>query len=122
MRVDDAFRDLTRCFLDTAPVIYYLELHPQYSPRVGQVFNRLDNGSLTAVTSPITLMECLIVPFRLGLVSAREEFAHFIASGPGIRFIDLDQENRPGRRFIACQIQSRFGGCLSSRRGTYFRM
>lgn len=30
MRIDEALQGVTRLFLDTAPVIYYVEKHPTY--------------------------------------------------------------------------------------------
>jgi predicted nucleic acid-binding protein len=67
MNIEEALQDVNRLFLDTAPVIYYLEHHPTYFDRVGQIFGRIDSGQLTAVTSPVTLAECLVHPYRLGL-------------------------------------------------------
>lgn len=52
--------------LDTAPVIYYVEKHPTYLELVTPVFNRIDAALLTAITSPVTLAECLVAPYRLG--------------------------------------------------------
>jgi predicted nucleic acid-binding protein len=50
-------------FLDTAPVIYYVEGHPTYAPELQPVFAAIDRGEIVAVTSPITLAECLVLPF-----------------------------------------------------------
>jgi predicted nucleic acid-binding protein len=47
-------------FLDTAPVIYFVEQNPEFTPKIQAVFEKLDDGNLTAVVSPITLAECLV--------------------------------------------------------------
>ena len=52
-------------FLDTAPVIYFVEKNPSFAPKVQPIFDRLDNGKLSAVVSPITLAECLVLPYKL---------------------------------------------------------
>lgn len=41
---------LTRIFLDTAPVIYYVERNPSYLEAVCPIFEQIDRGILTAFT------------------------------------------------------------------------
>ena len=43
-------------------------------------------GTLQAVTSPITLAECLIVPIRQGLPQAQRDFSDLIVSGANVTF------------------------------------
>lgn len=54
MNIVDCLHNVTRLFLDTAPVIYYVEENERYLPLVDEVFDRLDDGLLTAVVSPVT--------------------------------------------------------------------
>ena len=91
MRVAEALTTVTRLFLDTAPIIYYVERHPQYAPLVDQIFNRLDNNALLAVTFPITLAECLIVPIRLGQTDLQRDFMDLITLGTGVIFKEIDK-------------------------------
>ncbi len=63
-----------RLFLDTAPIIYFVEKHPRYFPIARPIFERLDAGALVGVASPITLAECLIHPYRMGHNDAVEMF------------------------------------------------
>ena len=90
MKLADALRTVQRLFLDTAPVIYYVERHPQYLALVDDIFDRIDAGTLLAVTSPITLVETLVVPCRLGQVSVKQDFTDLIVSGQGITFVPLE--------------------------------
>jgi predicted nucleic acid-binding protein len=99
----EALRDVTLLFLDTAPVIYYVERNPQYFPWVSLIFDRIDNGALTGVTSPITLAECLVVPYRLGQVGLQQDFFDLIVHGAHTVFCSLDQENaRRAAELRAC--------------------
>jgi predicted nucleic acid-binding protein len=66
VNVTDALRGVRRIFLDTAPVIYLIEANEQYLTVLEPVFAGLDAGEFQAITSPITLSECLIVPLRRG--------------------------------------------------------
>ena len=40
-------------FIDTAPVIYYIEAHPQFGPLVKEVVNAFQSGNLIAYSSVI---------------------------------------------------------------------
>jgi len=75
MTITEALSGVQTLFLDTAPVIYYVEGHPDYLPIVETFFERIDEGLLTAVTSPITLSECLVLPYRLNAEWLAEHFS-----------------------------------------------
>jgi predicted nucleic acid-binding protein len=89
VKVAQALQEVRSIFLDTAPVIYYVERHPQYAPVVDEVFERLDQRTLSAVTSPITLAECLVIPYRLSQANIRQRFADCIVNGQGVTFVPL---------------------------------
>jgi predicted nucleic acid-binding protein len=91
MKIDDAFRAVTRVFLDTAPVIYYAERHPQYGLLTDPIFDRLDAGTLFGVTSPVTLLECLVMPCRLGQPQLQQDFTDLIVRGQGVTFVPLTE-------------------------------
>jgi len=55
------------------------------------LFNRIDDGLLTAVTSPITLAECLVHPYRLGLTQLQKDFFELIVNGANTLFTPIDQ-------------------------------
>lgn len=90
MKVAEALHGIARLFLDTAPIIYYVERNPTYGPLTDAIFDRIDEGRLQAVTSPITLAECLVMPFRLGQVKAQQDFLDLIVWGVGVTFVPSD--------------------------------
>jgi len=90
MKIADALSPITRLFLDTAPVIYYVERNPAYLLVVDEVFDRIDAGTLPAVTSPVTLCECLVVPFRTHQVAVQQDFLDLVVAGQGISFVLTD--------------------------------
>jgi predicted nucleic acid-binding protein len=92
VKLVDALRGVTRLFLDTAPVIYFVERNPSYTALVSAIFDQIDNGTLTAVTSPVTLAECLVAPYRLGLMGLQDDFFNVIVYGAHTLFVPLDQE------------------------------
>lgn len=89
MKVADAFQTLTKVFLDTAPVVYYVEATPGFSAVVDAVFARLDRGLFQAVVSPVTLAECLVLPCRLGQLEVEQAFVNFLTHTEVIEFVVL---------------------------------
>ena len=92
MKISDALAGVSRLFLDTAPVIYQIEKNPVCFDRVAAIFQAIDAGKLGAVTSPVTLAECLVHPFRLGLSSVQQAFIDVIVSGANTTFAEINQE------------------------------
>jgi predicted nucleic acid-binding protein len=90
LKIADALRTVTRLFLDTAPVIYYVERHPTYTARVDEIFDRIDAGNPRAVTSAVTLAECLVHPLRLGLTQVQQDYTDLIVAGANVTFMPLD--------------------------------
>jgi predicted nucleic acid-binding protein len=92
LKLSEHLSSITRIFLDTAPVIYYVEANERYLPLAQTVFDHLDAGLLTAVTSPITLAECLVIPYRLNNTELKQAFTDLITGGSGVEFALLDQQ------------------------------
>ena len=92
MRLDDVLTAVSALFLDTAPVIYYVEQNPAYFARVKGVFERVDDGMITAVTSPITLSECLVFPYRHNNAQLRSDFFDLIVQGNYTEFLAIDAQ------------------------------
>jgi len=89
MRVAEAVTAFHSVFLDTAPLIYYLESNPVYGPRMAQFMEAREALGISLVTSPVTLAECLVHPMRLGLPDLQEGYLRLIVGGAGTRFQSL---------------------------------
>lgn len=97
-------RTVKRLFLDTAPVIYYVEEHPQYIALVDKVFERVDKGLIKAVTSAVTLAECLVIPYRASNVSLQQAFLDTLTRSRHTSFAVIDRQT--GER--AAQLRARY--------------
>jgi len=73
-KLKDILENVRRIFLDTAPVIYFVEKNEQFLNSVKTVFGLIDDGRLVAITSPITLAECLVQPYRRELTQLQKDF------------------------------------------------
>ncbi len=79
MKIEQAIAGVRLLFLDTAPVIYYLEGHPIFSPLMRSIFERVSNGDLQVVSSPITLAECSSIPYVQQLPELKQDLADVLA-------------------------------------------
>ena len=91
MKISQALHGVTRIFLDTAPVIYFVEKNERYSSLVQTVFDRVDDGALRAVTSPVTLAECLVHPYRRELAQLQQDFFDLVVNGENTGFMPIDE-------------------------------
>jgi predicted nucleic acid-binding protein len=102
--IAEHLQGVSKLFLDTAPVIYFVERNPQYLPYVRVVFEHIRDRLLTAVTSPVTLAECLVRPYRLGQTELQQEFIDLMTGIEGIEFVEIDQT----LALQAAQIRARY--------------
>lgn len=91
MTFDERVEGVRVIFLETAPVIYFVEDHPKYGALAARIFDRIDSGSLRAVTSPATLAECLVHPLKSGNREAIRLFTDLIVNGTNTAFTGIDQ-------------------------------
>ncbi len=76
--------------VDTSIFIYFIEDEPRYSPVVAPLFEAADQGGRgPLVTSSLTLMEVLVVPYRLGNTALVQRYETLLSRSRGIRLIDL---------------------------------
>lgn len=90
MKIEDALRGVKRLFLDTAPVVYFVEQNPEFIGRVEPIFARLDLD-IIGVVSAVTLAECLVFPIKRGLTDLEKAFEEIIDS-ERVEFIATDRE------------------------------
>ncbi len=79
---------------DTAPLIYYIEQFPQYSPITDELFDAIHRGDARGMTSVLTLLEVLVQPLR----SARIDLADLRDSPIAFRRRLIFTEAEPLRR------------------------
>ena len=77
--------------LDTAAFIYFIEAHPLYLPPLLPVFAAADEESLTIVTSAVTLLEVLVVPYRAGNLPLANRYEALLNRSRGVRLRDIDR-------------------------------
>ncbi len=90
MKIEESLKGVKRLFLDTAPLVYFVEQNPEFIVRVEPIFARLDLG-IIGVVSPVTLAECLVFPIKRGLTSLEKAFEEIVNSDR-VEFVNTNRE------------------------------
>lgn len=81
-----------RLGVDTAVFIYFMERHARYGGRVRRLFEEAANGERELVTSSLTLLEVLVVPYRHGNQALADRYEALLSRSRGLRLIDVDAQ------------------------------
>jgi hypothetical protein len=60
-------------YIDTQSVIYTVEPHPKYFPVLRPLWAAVSGGAVELVTSDLTVMECLVGPYKTGDVTVEAD-------------------------------------------------
>jgi len=90
MRIKELLEGVEKIFIDTAPVIYFIEAHPLYGPPMREIVDMFSNGILSAYTSVITLTEVLVKPVELNRPDLAETFEKFLLHSKGLNILEID--------------------------------
>lgn len=94
-----------RLFIDTAPIIYFIEEHPVYINEVSDLFARTADGTVQVITSVITLIEVLAKPYKLGQNDIVDIYKDFFSNSKGFSVMDIDSEIAE----LTAKIRAEFG-------------
>jgi len=90
--------------VDTAVFIYLIEEHPAYLPVVEPLFDEVAAGMREIVTSAVTLLEVLVVPFRTGEVALGGLYEALLTRSRGVRLVEIDR----GQLRAAAQLRAHY--------------
>lgn len=79
-------------FLDTAPIIYFIEEHPLYSGLMDGVISKATNNRIKIVTSIITFIEVMTKPYKLGQMELVKTYQNFFYNSQNFSVVDLNPE------------------------------
>ena len=89
MTIADELSSVSSMFIDTAPIIYYIEAHPQFGPLAKEVFDSFLSGRITAYSSVLTLTEVLPKPIESGDEKLARRFAEFLEHGKNLSLLEI---------------------------------
>ena len=79
--------------LDTAIFIYFIEENPRFLPLLEPIFQEVDKGRREMVTSALTLLEVLVVPYRSGDHLLAERYEALLTRSRGVRVADISRDH-----------------------------
>src|SRR3954464_14149151 len=78
--------------IDTAVFIYLIEEEPRYLPLIAPLFQQADSGKRELVTSAVTLLEVLVVPYRAGDIQLADRYELLLTRSRGVRMVDVTRD------------------------------
>ena len=90
---------------DTALFIYLIEERSPFLSLIEPLFREADEGRRELVTSAITLLEVLVVPYRAGNRPLAERYEALLMRSRGVRVVDLSVDQLRA----AAQLRATFG-------------
>ncbi len=91
--------------VDTAIFIYFIEENRRFLPIIEPFFRSADAGELELITSALTLLEVLVVPYRAGHRILADRYEALLTRSRGIRLVDLKR----GQLRAAAQLRAATG-------------
>src|SRR5215469_14856970 len=79
--------------VDSAIFIYFIEEHPRYLPLVEPLFKEVDEGRRELVTSALTLLEVLVVPYRSGDSVLAGRYEALLTGSRGVKIADISRDH-----------------------------
>jgi len=76
-------------FLDSAPLIYFIEGDSSFQPILAELFKLNDGGHFSFITSTITLLEVQVLPLRSGREDIAANYRRLITESEHIEIIEL---------------------------------
>ena len=78
--------------VDTAIFVYFIEENPRFLPEITPLFKEADQGKRELITSALTLLEVLVVPYRAGNRLLAERYEALLTRSRGIRLVELSHD------------------------------
>ena len=94
-----------RVALDTMIFIYAFEEHSLYLPLVKSFFREVEKGRIVAVTSTVTLAECLVQPFRAKAMELVARYKALFRDFPHLSVIPVSGEIAERAAWLRAQYQ-----------------
>lgn len=77
-------------FIDTSPLIYFIEGHSQFQNQLLKIFKANEKGQVQFQTSTLTLLEILVQPLRYNRPDLVEKYEEILTNSPYIEIYQID--------------------------------
>ena len=88
--ISEQLDKLESIFIDTAPIIYFIEAHPVYGKLVKTIVEYFQTQKIIAYSSVITITEVLPKPINSNKIELAQEFFNFLKHGQNFTILDIN--------------------------------
>lgn len=81
----------TQAYLEAQAIIFSVEHHPLYWPKLKQIWDRAADGDVRLFTSEFSLLECLVQPERRGEEQLISDFETIFDSPSNLAVVPLER-------------------------------
>ncbi len=92
MNLDTAIQNARRIYLDTSPLIYWVEEYTDYTAKMDRIIDIIESSPLQALTSTLTLAEVMVQPLRDGNTDLAQIYHDFLVSSADYRLVSVTSE------------------------------
>ncbi|MFN3531682.1 MAG: type II toxin-antitoxin system VapC family toxin [Candidatus Brocadia sp.] len=89
MTLSDKLSQINTIFIDTAPIIYFIEAHPKFGLLTMGVVEAFQTGKINAFSSVLILTEVLSKPIETGDQKLAKRFSDFLKYGKNLRLVEI---------------------------------
>lgn len=103
--IEAELSNVQRLYVDSAPLIYYVEENSAYLERMRKIVGIIDTTDLLAYSSVLTLTEVLVMPLRLGDRRLVQAYQEILLAGDDYEIVAVT----PEIAVTAADIRARYG-------------
>jgi predicted nucleic acid-binding protein len=92
MKVGAALENVTRLYVEAAPLIYYVEEHPDHVFKMDIIVDAAIQSSIELASSVITLTEVLVHPLKQGNSRLAQEYQDVLSGSDHFRLYDVTRQ------------------------------
>lgn len=89
MKIDAALAGVQRLYIETAPLIYYIEKHPTYITTMDALIKQVEQHSLEMISATLTLTEVLVHPLKQGNTGLAQQYRQMLLHNADLRLVPL---------------------------------
>jgi predicted nucleic acid-binding protein len=90
MKIAEAFQNVNSLFVETAPLIYFVERNSTYLARMRPIIQMIDEGTIAGLSSVVTLLEVLTQPIKTGDRVIEEAYRDILLSSRNFTLIPIN--------------------------------
>src|SRR5882762_4670927 len=109
----EAVRSATTVYLDSAPVIYFIEENKTFIGLIEPIIRAIDSGEKNGVSSHLTLLEVLIKPLQKKRPDLARRYRDILLYNPNLRLLAVEARVAEEAARIRAEYGLRTPDCIN---------